>query len=55
MGEDFSGDAFVKSKKRMKLFTEGKYTPKSYLLIWPRKKLTDWAYKIKKVNKSTII
>lgn len=34
-----------KSKTRKKLYKEGKYLPKSYLIIWSRKKLYDWARK----------
>lgn len=35
----------LKSKKRKKLYEEGKYLPKSYLIIWSRKKLYNWARK----------
>lgn len=42
-GDDFSGNAFAKSKTRLKLYNEGKYVPKSYLMIWPRKELIAWA------------
>ncbi len=35
----------LKSKTRKKLYQEGKYLPKSYLLIWSRTKLLAWADK----------
>lgn len=40
---DLSGNAFVRSKTRLKLFHEGKYKPKKYLMIWPRNKIINWA------------
>ena len=43
VGEDRTGNALVKSKTRIKLYEEGKYKPKSYLLVWPRKELIKWA------------
>ncbi|WP_051563841.1 hypothetical protein [Enterovibrio calviensis] len=33
----------LQNKKRRRLFEEGKYTPKSYLMIWPREALLRWA------------
>ncbi|WDE06956.1 hypothetical protein SG34_008730 [Thalassomonas viridans] len=43
LGDDDTGNALSKSKSRMQLYQEGKYTPKSYLLIWPRKDMIAWA------------
>ena len=43
IGEDRTGNAFAKSKTRLKLYNEGKYKPKKYLLVWPRKELIKWA------------
>lgn len=40
---DQTGNPFVKSKTRLKLYKEGKYKPKTYLLVWPRKELIKWA------------
>ncbi len=41
--KDNSGNALIKSKTRMKLYSEGKYIPQIYLLIWLRNDLIDWA------------
>ena len=41
--KDSSGNAFVRSKTRLKLYHEGKYKPKKYLMIWPRNKMISWA------------
>lgn len=35
--------ATIKSKKRRKLYEEGKYLPVSYTIFWPRKALIAWA------------
>jgi len=34
-----SGNPFVRSKTRKRLFEEGKYQPKIYLSVWPRKSI----------------
>lgn len=41
--DDTSGNAIYSSKTRRKLHEEGKYTPRSYLLIWPREAMIQWA------------
>ncbi len=41
--EDSSGNAFSKSNTRKTLYNEGKYTPKIYFIIWPRKEFLAWA------------
>lgn len=41
--EDKTGNPFVKSKTRLKLYKKGQYRPKTYLLVWPRKELIKWA------------
>lgn len=33
----------LKSRKRARLYKEGKYKPTGYMLIWPRKELIEWA------------
>jgi len=43
IGIDESESAFVKSKTRARLFKEGKYKPKAYLLVWPRKDIVEWS------------
>lgn len=43
LGNDNTGNAISTSKSRIKLYKDGKYIPKSYLLIWPRKELIAWA------------
>lgn len=42
-GVDEVGGALSKSSTRQRLYKEGKYMPKSYVLIWPRKKMIEWA------------
>lgn len=49
-GLDKSNSAISKSLSRKKLFEEGKYIPKSYLLIWPRKEILSWAKRFRKQN-----
>jgi hypothetical protein len=44
--------ALMWSPTRRKLYEEGKYMPTEYALIWPRKKLLDWADKQDRINKS---
>lgn len=51
-GEDRTGNAFAKSKTRMKLYNEGKYQPMSYMMVWPRKELIVWAEQFKKSKQS---
>lgn len=40
---DMGSGAFAKSEKRRRLHEEGKYIPKSYAIVWPRKALLSWA------------
>jgi hypothetical protein len=49
VGEDKTGNAIAKSKTRLNLYNKGKYKPQSYLLIWPRRELIEWAnnYKLR--------
>lgn len=42
VGIDSGKDAISKSKTRRELYYAGKYVPKSYVLIWPRKKIIEW-------------
>lgn len=46
-GEDSSGNAFVKSQKRLDLYNKGEYIPKIYMMIWPRKAILSWADSLK--------
>lgn len=41
-----SGNPFVRSKTRKKLLEEGKYQPKLYLSVWPRKSILAYKRKI---------
>lgn len=41
--KDYSRNALVKSKTRKKLYDEKKYTPKSYMIVWPKTDLLRWA------------
>lgn len=43
IGVDRTRNAFSASKKRLVLYNEGKYNPKSYLMVWPRDVLLKWA------------
>lgn len=43
LGDDLTGNALAKSKTRNQLYKDGKYKPKSYMLVWPRKELLQWA------------
>lgn len=40
---DIVGGALSKSDSRNKAYQEGKYLPKAYALIWPRRQLLAWA------------
>jgi hypothetical protein len=42
-GVNIHGGALAMSKTRRQLYNEGKYLPKSYILIWPRKQMIEWA------------
>lgn len=42
MGVDEGNDAIFKSKTRRELYKSGKYIPKKYTLIWPRKEIIEW-------------
>ena len=37
------GGAIAKSATRRRLYEEGKYQPKSYFVVWPRRRLLRWA------------
>jgi hypothetical protein len=41
--EGKGSNALAKSKSRGDLYDQGKYTPKAYLLVWPRQKLIDYS------------
>ncbi len=43
IGPDKTGGPFARSQTRRRLFEEGKYLPKTYILIWPRKSLISWS------------
>lgn len=45
-------NALAKSPTRRKLYKEGKYIPTSYLEIWPRKQLIEWADKQTRTRKT---
>lgn len=38
-----SNHVAMQNKKRKRLYVEGKYKPVSYLMIWPRRALLEWA------------
>jgi hypothetical protein len=40
---DSSGNALVASKYRMAFYAQGKYSPRNYLMVWPRSALLKWA------------
>ena len=42
-GRDDIKNAIMKSKTRRRLYQEGKYSPISYSILWPRKDLISWA------------
>ncbi|MFW5879440.1 MAG: hypothetical protein ACOCUV_01315 [bacterium] len=42
VGPDKSRNALYNSKKRKKMYEDGKYIPKLYLLVWPRKEIIKW-------------
>jgi hypothetical protein len=43
IGDDKTGNAIYSSNTRRRLHDQGKYTPKSYLQVWPRGALIKWA------------
>lgn len=43
VGPDNSGGAFVRSETRKRLYAEGKYSPTTYLLLWSRRDMINWA------------
>lgn len=45
VGISIDGGALSKSRTRQALYKQGKYTPKSYCVIWPRRSLLDWAHR----------
>ena len=44
--EQATQDAILKSPTRRRLYKEGKYIPTIYMVVWPRKKLINWANKL---------
>ncbi len=54
-GNDHSGNAINKSKTRLDLHKQGKYTPKSYLLIWPRAAMIRWANEFKNTQSTQTV
>ena len=54
IGEDKSGNAIHSSTTRRNLYYQGKYTPQSYLLIWPRAAILKWAENYQKKNNSDV-
>jgi len=42
--------AIMKSPTRRKLYQEGKYIPRDYMKIWPRKQLIEWADSQKSIS-----
>lgn len=40
-----TSNALAKSRRRNALYREGRYTPRSYYLVWHRRELIDWAEK----------
>ena len=41
--DNTSNHVALQNKKRKRLYNEGKYNPSSYLMIWPRSALLQWA------------
>lgn len=52
-GVDLAGGALAKSQSRQNLYKQGKYVPKSYGLVWPRKPLMSWAHRFRDADRST--
>ncbi len=50
IGPDHTGNAFFKSKERIKLHEEGRYKPRAFLQVWPREKMLQWAASFKEEN-----
>ncbi len=50
---DIDGGALSKSKSRQDLYKQGKYLPKVYAMIWPRKQLLAWASRFERGSRST--
>jgi len=48
-------DAIAKSKTRENLYKEGRYTPKSFMIIWPRKEFLQWAEDQSALRSSSLI
>lgn len=42
---DPNSGALTKSRRRQALYKEGKYMPKSFVVIWPRRQMLKWAEK----------
>jgi hypothetical protein len=42
-GDDARENALQKSTSRRKLYDDGLYTPRHYMLIWPKKSQVKWA------------
>jgi hypothetical protein len=48
--ENGTTDALAKSPTRRKLYSEGKYVPTDYMIIWARQNLIDWANKVSSIS-----
>ncbi len=46
--------ALSKSATRRRLYDEGKYIPKSYSMVWPRKDLIEWAERFREEDRGII-
>ena len=45
-GVSLDGGALSKSKTRKRLYEQGRYTPRSYHVIWPRERIIRWADRV---------
>jgi hypothetical protein len=50
---DINGGALSKSDTRKQAYENGEYLPKSYSVIWPRRRLLDWAASVRAMTKTT--
>ncbi|WP_163832475.1 hypothetical protein [Spartinivicinus ruber] len=50
--EGENSDSLIKSNKRRQAFNNGQYTPKCYVIIWPRQALLKWAKKLQNTQKT---
>jgi hypothetical protein len=44
---DIDGGALSKSQTRRELYEQGKYLPKAYVIVWPRRKVLAWSRQAK--------